>query len=46
MSDIYENELRARFGLDLDLGSEVPDDPWLRRALMRRTTRRYGARLI
>ena len=47
MTDIYENELRARFGLDVVLGDEaVPDDPWLRRALMRRTQRRYGERAV
>src|SRR6266571_4032223 len=45
MTDTYENELRARFGLDLLLG-EVPDDPWLRQVLMRRTHRRYGDREV
>src|SRR5947207_8835050 len=42
MADIYQNELRARFGLDVELGGEVPDDPWMRQALMRRTHRRYS----
>src|SRR4249920_3665705 len=51
MTDTYENELRARFGLDITLGDdevpgEVPDDPWLRRVLMRRTQRRYGDRTV
>src|SRR5438270_11006281 len=42
MADIYQNELRARFGLDVELGGEVPDDPWMRQVLMRRTHRRYS----
>src|ERR1700680_1769635 len=47
MSDIYDNELRARFGLDIELGNdEVPDDPWLRLVLMRRTQRRYADRPV
>jgi nitroreductase len=55
MTDTYENELSARFGLDITLGGdevpgempgEVPDDPWLRRVLMRRTQRRYGDRAV
>jgi nitroreductase len=50
MTHPYENELRARFGLDVELGvesgGEVPDDPWLRRVLMRRTQRRYGDRAV
>ena len=33
MAENYRDELRARFGLDLelglDLGDEVPDHPWL-----------------
>jgi FMN reductase [NAD(P)H] len=45
MSDIYDNELRARFGLDVELG-DVPDDPWLRLVLMRRTQRRYSDRAV
>src|SRR5207245_2882927 len=40
-----DNELRARFGVDVELG-EVPDDPWLRRVLMRRTQRRYADRAV
>src|SRR5438132_6696155 len=41
MTEIYGEELRARFGLDLDLGGELPDNPWIRRLLLRRTQRRY-----
>ena len=46
MAGSYADELRARFGMDVDLGGEVPDDPWLHRALMRRTHRRYGDRPV
>jgi nitroreductase len=50
MTDPYENELRARFGLDVELGAEpggeVPDDPWLHQALMRRTQRRHADRAV
>ena len=46
MADIYQNELRARFGLDVELGldpgGEVPDDPWMHQVLIRRTHRRYS----
>ena len=42
MTDIYGEELRARFGLDLDLDGEFPDNPWLRQLLLRRTHRRYS----
>jgi len=45
MTEPYENELRARFGLDIPLG-EVPDAPWLRQVLMRRTQRRYADRAV
>jgi FMN reductase [NAD(P)H] len=44
MTNAYETEMRARFGLDVDLGEEVPDDPWLRQVLLRRTHRRYADR--
>ena len=44
MTDTYRDELQARFGLDVALGVEVPDEPWLRRVLMRRTHRRYADR--
>jgi len=46
MTEPYQNELRARFGLDEELGGEVPDDAWLRRVLMRRTHRRYADRAV
>jgi|SRR5579864_2980233 len=46
MTERYDNELRARFGLDSEPGGEVTDDPWLRRVLMRRTQRRYADRAV
>jgi len=50
MAEIYRDELRARFGLDLELGldpgDEVPDNPWLHRVLLRRTQRRYADRPV
>src|SRR5436305_13917534 len=45
MTNAYADEIRARFGIDLDLGEgEVPDGLGLRRLLMRRTQRRYDPR--
>src|SRR6188474_1131543 len=46
MASGYQDELSARFGLDLDPGGEAPDDPWLRQVLMRRTQRRYSDRPV
>jgi nitroreductase len=46
MTNPYANELQARFGFEPDLGGEVPDHPWLRRVLLRRTHRRYDARPV
>ncbi|MGD9617713.1 MAG: nitroreductase family protein [Alphaproteobacteria bacterium] len=46
MTTGYQEDLRARFGFDVDLGGEIPDDPWLRRVLMRRTHRRYSDRPV
>jgi FMN reductase [NAD(P)H] len=46
MTAPYEPELQARFGHDLDLGGEAPDDPWIRQVLLRRTHRRYDARPV
>ena len=46
MTDTYRDELQARFGLDLGLDGEVPDDAWLRRVLLRRTQRRYADRPV
>src|SRR5437660_1876078 len=46
MTEAYDDELRARFGHDIELGGEVPDDAWLRQVLMRRTQRRYADRAV
>ena len=50
MAETYRDELRARFGLDvelgLDLGDEAPDHPWLHQLLLRRTQRRYADRPV
>ncbi len=47
MSNPYETELRARFGVDVGLGAgEVPDEPLLHQVLMRRTHRRYSDRAV
>lgn len=42
----YGKELRDRFGLDLEIGSEAPDSEWLRCLLVRRTQRRYADRPV
>ena len=44
MTNPYADELRSRFGLDIDFGGEPPDNPWLHQLLMRRTHRRYSDR--
>jgi nitroreductase len=45
MAHPYANDMRARFGFDLDLGVEegveLPYESWLRQMLVRRTHRRY-----
>jgi FMN reductase [NAD(P)H] len=46
MAGVYDEELRARFGTDVDLGGEVPEEPWLRQVLLRRTQRRYSDRVV
>ena len=50
MADKYQEELRARFGLDVELGldpgSETPNEPWMRQVLLRRTHRRYSDRAV
>jgi FMN reductase [NAD(P)H] len=46
MTNAYDEELRARFGLAVDLGGEAPVDPWLRQVLLRRTCRRYAERTV
>jgi len=38
----YEGEWRARFGVAAEPAPELPDLPWLRQVLMRRTHRRYA----
>jgi len=42
MANTYQDEIRARFGFDLDLGGDVPENAWLKQVLMRRTQRRYN----
>jgi FMN reductase [NAD(P)H] len=46
MSASYEAEWRARFGHDAGLSEELPESPWLRQVLMRRTHRRYADRPV
>src|SRR5258708_26047346 len=46
MAETYRDELRARFGLDVELDNEAPDHPWLHQALLRRTQRRYADRPV
>ena len=49
MTQPYQSELRARFGLDLEVaetGGDIPDDASLRRQLTRRTQRRYSDRAV
>jgi len=45
MAHLYANDLRARFGFNVDLGLEegveLPYESWLRQLLVRRTHRRY-----
>jgi FMN reductase [NAD(P)H] len=42
----YEAEWRARFGVATVPAPELPDLPWLRQVLMRRTHRRYAERPV
>jgi nitroreductase len=42
----YEAEWRARFGDEAGLPIDVPEVPWLRQVLMRRTHRRYADRPV
>jgi len=42
----YEAEWRARFGEATEPALEIPDLPWLRQVLMRRTHRRYAERPV
>jgi FMN reductase [NAD(P)H] len=46
MTADYETEWHARFGEAPDLAEEVPDLPWLRQVLVRRTHRRYDPRPV
>ena len=46
MTASYETEWRARFGYEDRLAPDLPDLPWLRQVLMRRTHRRYADRPI
>jgi nitroreductase len=46
MAESYQDELRARFGLAVDLGGEAPDHSWLHQLLTRRTQRRYSDRAV
>ena len=42
----YEAEWRARFGEETEPAPDLPDLPWLRQTLMRRTHRRYTERPV
>jgi len=42
----YEAEWRARFGEEAEPAPDLPDLPWLRQVLMRRTHRRYTAQPV
>src|SRR5436305_5190750 len=46
MSMSYEAEWRARFGEETEPNPDLPDLPWLRQVLMRRTHRRYAERPV
>ena len=46
MTQPYDSELTARFGFDLDLGGDAPDNAWIRQVLLRRTQRRYETRAV
>jgi FMN reductase [NAD(P)H] len=46
VSASYEAEWRARFGDETGLPIDVPEVPWLRQLLMRRTHRRYTERPV
>lgn len=46
MTADYEGEWRARFGDSNELLVELPEIPWLRQVLLRRTHRRYAAREV
>ncbi len=46
MSADYTAEWQARFGEDAELTGDLPDIPWLRQVLLRRTHRRYAPRPV
>jgi FMN reductase [NAD(P)H] len=46
MTQPYSDELRARFGFDLDLGGAVAEHSWLQQLLLRRTQRRFSDRPV
>ena len=46
MSASYEAEWFARFGDETGVPSDVPEVPWLRQVLLRRTHRRYADRPV
>lgn len=46
MTETYGAEWRTRFGDDSEAPGDVPDIPWLRQVLMRRTHRRYAPRPV
>ena len=46
MAADYEAEWQARFGTAADLSGDLPDIPWLRQVLLRRTHRRYLPRPV
>ena len=46
MSASYEAEWRARFGDEAGLAPDLPDVPWVRQVVMRRTHRRYDERPV
>ena len=46
MTASYEAEWRGRFGEESGLPIDVPEVPWLRHVLMRRTHRRYAERPV
>ncbi len=45
MINTYSEEMRARLGLDLEF-DDLPEEPWLRQVLLRRTHRRYVDREV
>src|SRR5215475_12203992 len=46
MTASYDSEWRARFGGAEGVPREVPEIPWLRQVLLRRTHRRYADRPV